>query len=115
MDTDCIAIYPSLAQTGGLMKPFFAGCILLLSTAAFAQQTKSPVSDVLRTMLTGREKATVGAFEAMPADKYGYKPTPEQMTFGHLAVHIMSSNYFFCSNAGDVPKPKVDELKETDG
>ena len=36
-------------------------------------------------MLVGREKATVAAFEAMPADKFGYKPTPEQMTFGHLA------------------------------
>lgn len=97
------------------MKHFLLGCILLLSTVAFAQQAKSPVSDVLRTMLIGREKATVGAFEAMPPDKYGYKPTAEQMTFGHLAVHIMSSNYFFCSNAGDVPKPTPEELKDTDG
>jgi uncharacterized damage-inducible protein DinB len=97
------------------MKRLLVVSLIFVSTAVLAQQTKSPVSDALREMLVPREKNTIAAFEAMPADKYGYKPTPEQMTFGHLAVHIMSSNYFFCSNAGDVPRPKTDEIKETDG
>lgn len=97
------------------MKRILFGCIVLLSTAALAQPSKSPASDVLRTMLTGREKATVGAFETMPADKYSFKPTPDQMTFGHLAAHIVSSNYLFCSQVGDVPQPKIDEAKDTDG
>jgi uncharacterized damage-inducible protein DinB len=96
------------------MKRFLMGCVVFLSAVALGQQAKSPVSDVLRQMLDGREKNTVGAFEKMPADKFGYKPTPDQMTFGHLAVHIVSSNYFFCSNVGDVPRPKTDELKDTD-
>jgi DinB superfamily len=96
------------------MKRFLGCCILLLSAAALGQQTKSPVSDVLREMLASREKNTVAAFEEMPADKFGYKPTPEQMTFGHLAAHIVSGNYFFCSNAGDVPRPKPEELKGTE-
>ena len=95
------------------MKRFLVGCILFASTAALTQ-SKSSVSDVLREMLTGREKNTVAAFEEMPADKYGYKPTPEQMTFGHLAAHIVGSNYFFCSNTGDVPRPKTEELKGTE-
>ena len=96
------------------MKHFIASCTVLLSVAALGQQTKSPVSDVLREMLTGREKNTVAAFEAMPADKFEYKPTPEQMTFGHLAAHIVDSNYFFCANTGDVPRPKIEELKGTE-
>jgi hypothetical protein len=96
------------------MKRLFAGCIVFLSAVAFAQQTQSPVSDVARAMLPGREKNTVAAFEEMPADKFGYKPTPDQMTFGHLAAHIVSSNYFFCSNAGDVARPKTEELKGTE-
>jgi hypothetical protein len=96
------------------MKRFLIGCVVFLSSAVLGQQTKSPVSDVLREMLAGREKNTVAAFEAMPADKFGYSPTPEQMTFGHLAAHIVSSNYFFCSNAGDVPRPKTEELKGTE-
>ena len=78
-------------------------------------QSKSPVSEVLREMLNGREKNTVAAFEAMPADKYDYKPTADQMTFGHLAAHIVESNNYFCANAGDVPESKGEELKGTEG
>jgi hypothetical protein len=104
-----------VGKNGGCMKRSFLSCIILLSAAALGQQTKSPVSDVLRAMLTGREKNTIAAFEEMPADKFGYKPTPEQMTFGHLAAHIVSSNYYFCSNVGDVPRPKTEELKGTEG
>ncbi len=86
--------------------------VLIVAPAlAVAQQSKSPAADVLRQMLSGREKNTVAAFEEMPADKFNYKPTPEQMTFGHLAAHIVDGNYYFCSNVGDVPRPKVDELK----
>lgn len=96
------------------MRLLFAVCSVLLSTAAWAQQPGATVSDVLRDMLAGREKNTVAAFESMPADKYGFKPTPAQMSFGHLATHIVSGNYYFCSNVGDVPRPKTEELKETD-
>jgi hypothetical protein len=88
---------------------------LLLVSAAAAQQAKSPVSDAVREMLGGRAKNTVAAFQAMPADKFEYKPTPEQMTFGHLAAHVVESNNYFCANAGGVPAPKVDELKGTEG
>jgi uncharacterized damage-inducible protein DinB len=90
--------------------------VLILSLAsAAAAQSKSPVSDALREMLGGREKNTVAAFEQMPADKYDYKPTADQMTFGHLASHIAEANYYFCSNVGDVPQPKAEELKGTEG
>ena len=88
--------------------------LLLLSTAAFAQQSKNPVTDVLRESLAGRQKNTVAAIEQMPADKFGFKPTPDQMSFGHLAAHIVEANYFFCSKVGDVPAPKVEEVKEAD-
>lgn len=87
--------------------------IVILASAA-AAQSKSPVSDVLREMLGGREKNTVAAFETMPADKYDYKPTAEQMTFGHLAAHIVEGNDFLCANVGDVPQPKTEELKGTE-
>jgi hypothetical protein len=100
------------------MKLWVAVYVLAFSQAfcgaALAQQSNNPVSDVLRQMLAEREKDTVAAFEEMPADKYGFKPTPAQMSFGHLAVHIAGGNYFFCSNVGDVPRPKAEEPKETD-
>jgi len=89
--------------------------LLCVSISPLWAQTKSPISDVLREALPGRQKNTVAAFEAMPAEKFDYKPTPEQMTFGHLAAHISEGNYFFCSNVGDVPRPKTEELKGTEG
>ena len=89
--------------------------VLMLSVAAFAQQTKNPVTDVLRDALTGRQKNTIAAMEEMPADKFGFKPTPDQMSFGHLAAHIVEGNYFFCAKVGDVPQPKFEALQETAG
>jgi len=76
--------------------------------------TKDPVATSLRMVLQRFQGNTIGALEAMPADKYSYKPTADQSTFAHLAAHIANSNNFFCSKAADVPAPKVDEPKETD-
>ena len=92
--------------------------LLLLAASAAAQTapapTKNPVSTALRDILPGRQKNTVAAVEAMPAEKFNYKPTADQMTFGHLVVHIAETNDLLCSKAAAVPAPKVDEVKETD-
>jgi len=79
-----------------------------------ATPVKNPVSTVLRTSLASRQKNMLAAIDAMPADKFGYKPTPDQMSFGHLVVHIIESNNGFCAKVADVPAPKVEEFKETD-
>ena len=96
---------------------------LLLCSAALAQkpastpaasQTKNPVSDVLREMLPNRQKNTISAVEEMPAEKFGYKPTPEQMTFGHLVTHIIEANQILCAQAADVAPPPTVPVKDTD-
>lgn len=66
-------------------------------------------------LLPRSQKNTVGAIEAMPAEKFNYKPTPEQMTFAHLAAHIANSNNTLCAKAANLPEAKVEEAKETDG
>jgi uncharacterized damage-inducible protein DinB len=92
--------------------------LLLLAASAVAQTTpaptKDPVSTALRDILLGRQKNTVAAVEAMPTEKFNYKPTADQMTFGHLVVHIAETNDLLCSKAAAVPAPKVHEVKETD-
>jgi uncharacterized damage-inducible protein DinB len=75
---------------------------------------KNPVTTVLRTTLSSRQKNILAAIDAMPADKFGYKPTPDQMSFGHLVVHIIESNNGLCAKVADTPAPKVEEFKETD-
>jgi uncharacterized damage-inducible protein DinB len=84
------------------------------ATPQSAAPVKNPVSTVLRTSLAGRQKNILAAIDAMPADKFSYKPTPDQMSFGHLVVHIIESNNSLCAKVADVPAPKVDEPKETD-
>jgi len=76
--------------------------------------TKDPVANSLRMLVQRSQNNTVGAIEAMPADKFSYKPTPDQMPFAHLAVHVIEFNNSFCAKAADVPAPKVEEAKETD-
>ena len=91
--------------------------LLLLAASAVAQApapVKDPISSALRDIIPNRQKNTIAAVEAMPADKFSYKPTADQMTFGHLVVHMIESNNLFCSKAASVPAPKVDEMKDTD-
>lgn len=75
---------------------------------------KDPVSSSVRMLLPRSQKNILGAIEAMPADKFSFKPSPDQMSFGHLVVHIVESNNSTCAKAADIPAPKVDELKDTD-
>ena len=114
------------------MKRIFAvACLVVYAALTFAQSptpaakapaapaaaqgsTKDPVATSLRALLPRSQNNTVGAIEAMPADKFSYKPTPDQMSFAHLAVHIIGFNNSFCAKAADVPAPKVDDPKETD-
>lgn len=95
------------------MKRLLVGCLLLVWTGMMFAQTKNPVTDVVKGVLARQQKNITAAVEEMPADKFGFKPTPDQMTFGHLALHIIESNNYFCSTAAGVPEPKS-ELKETD-
>jgi DinB family protein len=98
----------------GMKKMTFPVALLLLSTFALHAQTKNPVSAALRDILPGRQKNIVAAVEEMPADKFNYKPTADQMTFGHLVTHIIESNDVMCGKAAAVPAPKVEEAKDTD-
>ena len=91
---------------------------LLLLAAAAAQTTSgptnNPVSTALRDVLPGRQKNTVAAVEAMPADKFNYKPSADQRTFGQLVVHIAETNYLLCSKAAAVSALKVEDVKDSD-
>jgi len=89
--------------------------VVLFASHVFAQQTTNPVSTVVKEILPRQQKNLVAAAEEMPADKFGFKPTPPQMSFATLIIHIAESNTYLCSKIGDVPAPNSPELKEADG
>lgn len=97
------------------MKP--ALCLLLLVVAAAVQaQDKNPVTSAVKEILPRQQKNLTAAAEQMPADKFSYKPTEQQMTFGHLVLHTLETNNYLCSKIGEVPEVKAAvPLKESDG
>ncbi len=84
--------------------------MLLLSSFGWAQ---NPVSDALRNTLADRAKNTIAAAEAMPAEKYNFKPTPAQQPFEHWVSHAAQANYFICSKLTDATPPEAG-VKEGD-
>ena len=94
-----------------------SACLLfaiLSCGAAYAQKSKNPVSDVAREILASRQKSLIDAVDAMPADKFNYKPTPPQMTFGHLVAHMIGSNNELCAKAADMAPPRAKQIDEND-
>lgn len=95
--------------------------VLLLSSTAlcFAQsaskESTTPVADALRANLERQSKNTIAAAEEMPADKFGYSPTPQQMTFAHLMSHIAEANNVLCSSIAGEPEPAASKLTEASG
>ena len=85
-----------------------------LAQTAPPPASTTPVSDALRQGLARHSKNMLAAAEAMPAEKYSFRPTPEQMTFAHLALHIAESNNLFCSKISGVAAPESAKLTESD-
>ncbi len=67
----------------------------------------SPVSDALRNMQQRFARNLIAAAEAMPADKYNYRPTPAQMSFAQIQVHLANEgNDVLCGKAAGMEVPK---------
>lgn len=81
----------------------------LVGTAA--AQSSSPVSDALRSMAKRSSTNLIAAAEEIPADKLDFKPTPAQMSFGDVLVHLQEGNDFLCSTVSGSPAPKRSEIK----
>ena len=92
---------------------------LLVTAGAGAAQdaapgpVANPVTTTVKGQLTRYEKNMVAAADLMPAEKYGYKPTPEMSSFGHLVMHIAQSNYFLCSKISGQAAPEL-KIADTD-
>lgn len=76
----------------------------------------NPVTDSVRDLAARHAKHLIASAELMPGDKYGYRPTEAQMTFGDLIAHIVQTNVALCSAIGGAPPPIAPaELKKLAG
>ena len=76
---------------------------LLLAGTGFQAEADTEYS----THFGALSQLSVAVAEAMPGEKYGFKPHPESMTFGELMSHIASTNYQFCAGMKDVDPPTL--------
>ena len=84
------------------------------TAAAAAPASKSPVADGLRGMHQRFSRILIAAAEAMPADKYNYRPTPAQMSFAQIQVHLANEgNDVLCGNTAGVPVPQRTAVDST--
>ncbi|MBD1392237.1 DinB family protein [Mucilaginibacter glaciei] len=70
-------------------------------TAAFAQITK----DQSVAEWTRAKAYTKAYLDAMPADGYAFKPTPEMRSFAGQMLHLADADYFFVGTATGKESP----------
>lgn len=79
-----------------------------------AQDAANPLSASLRKVYDEYSKNLVSTAEIMPEDKYSFRPTPENMTFGKTIGHIADVNNAVCSKMFTPPTTPFAKSSETE-
>ena len=66
------------------------------SVSAFAQDASNPVVTSAKEIFQRQSAYIVAAAQQMPADKYGYHPTPDQWSYGKIVSHVIQANFGVC-------------------
>lgn len=86
--------------------------VALLPRVGAAQS--APVADAFRTNESHVGKNLMSAADEMPGDKYGFKPTEAQMTFGAIVAHLAQGNDYFCGALSGTKAPERSKVAATD-
>jgi len=78
---------------------------VLAALPQLAAAQDAPVSQAFREGATSAGKRLMAAAEEMPADKYSFKPTPAQMSFGDIVAHLVEGNDYLCGLIGGTKAP----------
>ena len=77
---------------------------LALAIPAFSQTT---IKDYLIKHWKVTGDFTIAVANKMPADQYGFRPVPVELSFGQLMVQIAVANVGACATASGMPRPTV--------
>jgi len=93
-----------------MRKPLLAPLVLLLLPAGMAaQEMQHPAHhravQSVRPLYERIRELYIRAAEAMPAEHYGYRPTPAVRTFGEILGHVANETFLFCAYARGEPDP----------
>jgi hypothetical protein len=88
----------------------FAMTIALAALPRLAAAQGNPVADAFRQSASSAAKNLMAAADEMPADKYTFKPTPAQMSFGDIVAHLIEGNDYLCGAIGGAKAPAREKL-----
>ena len=92
-----------------------AVCIAALAGCTWSGAEPASAAGEYSRHLAALGQLSVAVAEAMPADKYGFRPHPESMTFGELMSHIATTNYQFCAGLKDSDPPALPSPTDRNG
>jgi uncharacterized damage-inducible protein DinB len=95
------------------LRAFAATVVAMLGPAIAAAQT-NPVAEAFRDNAREAAKNLIAAAEMFPADKFSFKPTPAQMSFGDIVVHLTQGNDYLCGSIGGTKAPTRAKIAATD-
>ena len=72
----------------------------LAAQQAPAASAANPITAVFKRNTLNFQRNLAQAFDSIPESKFGYKPTPAQLSIGYIAQHLAEDNYFFCNEFG---------------
>jgi DinB superfamily len=84
------------------MKPILL--TLALAIPAFSQTS---IKDALAKHWKVTGDFTIAVAKLMPADQYGFRPVPVELSFGQIMIQIGSANVGACATASGMPRPEV--------
>ena len=83
------------------------GAAVLVAGAAVSAQPKNAVAEGIAAEAHTHATNMVGAAEAMPAEKYGFKASEQQISFGDLIAHAAAANNTLCAAAAGDKAPET--------
>jgi len=84
----------------------FSLFLALAAAAALPVHAQEDCKAAVIKHLTNSRDFTLNVAKAMPEADYGFKLTPEQMSFGEQLVHLSKGmNYFLSAFKGEKPNP----------
>jgi hypothetical protein len=81
--------------------------VAFLSILAVPALAQSTIKDALVKHWKASGDFTVAVAKLMPADSYGFKPVPDELTFGQVLIQVARANLGACALAGGTKRPDV--------
>lgn len=91
------------------------GCLAAGSASRLFASDSSSMVPTLKNVWKQAKEYTMDFAEAMPDEKYGFKPTEEVYSFAEQLLHLAGGNYWFFASIKGEKSPKPEDAFKPEG